>query len=437
MKNIIRRLLFFIILFIDLVVGQIAPIEEGSAVPSITINNVFNYTRNDLNIADFKGKLVILDFWGFNCGSCIKAFPKMDSLQKKYKDKIQILLVNTETRSATDTFFQKRKFIKKPDLPFITSDTLLNELFPHTAVPHHIWIDEKGRLYKSAQAYHLTEKNIESFFKGENLDIPSAKMTTYHTSIYDTTYEKTISFSSSLARCQDEGATHFDIAPAPGLISLGYCYSAVQLFQIAFDETTDLYQNGYARPGLTVTALALPYKYIRPQDPDSLLTFLQKYSYYYHLRLPPQGDWAKYEYMRGDLHRYFSLVATVEKRDVKSVVLRRTSNDNKLGYKKGEEEFTFFDINYQTYDLPKERTIRKAPYRGLSLTLKALIEANMNVLFIDETGYKSDELIDISVPASVRDKFSLFEWNKALKKYDLELLEKVSIKNVLVIKDAP
>jgi thiol-disulfide isomerase/thioredoxin len=36
----------------------------------------------------FNGKLMILDFWATWCGACISKFPKLDSLQKKYADKL-------------------------------------------------------------------------------------------------------------------------------------------------------------------------------------------------------------------------------------------------------------------------------------------------------------------------------------------------------------
>ncbi|WP_341843585.1 TlpA disulfide reductase family protein [Chitinophaga caseinilytica] len=40
-----------------------------------------------LNIKDFKGQVVLLDLWSIGCSSCIAAFPKVNLLLEKYKDK--------------------------------------------------------------------------------------------------------------------------------------------------------------------------------------------------------------------------------------------------------------------------------------------------------------------------------------------------------------
>ena len=59
------------------------PAQTGQTLPDHVYQNVINYQADTLKLSDFKGKLVILDFWGTRCLSCITAFPKMDSLQKK------------------------------------------------------------------------------------------------------------------------------------------------------------------------------------------------------------------------------------------------------------------------------------------------------------------------------------------------------------------
>lgn len=49
-----------------------------------------------LKVDDLKGKVVLLDFWTFDCWNCYRSFPWMNDLEKRYKDKgLQVIGVHT------------------------------------------------------------------------------------------------------------------------------------------------------------------------------------------------------------------------------------------------------------------------------------------------------------------------------------------------------
>lgn len=49
-----------------------------------------------VSLADFKGKYVLLDFWGHWCGPCIKAMPGLRAIHEKYKQNLTIIGVAAE-----------------------------------------------------------------------------------------------------------------------------------------------------------------------------------------------------------------------------------------------------------------------------------------------------------------------------------------------------
>lgn len=55
-----------------------------------------------------KGKIVIVDFWASWCQPCAKSFPVLDELQKKYGERLVVIAVNVDEKSANmDAFLKK------------------------------------------------------------------------------------------------------------------------------------------------------------------------------------------------------------------------------------------------------------------------------------------------------------------------------------------
>lgn len=52
------------------------------------------------SLATYRGKYVLLDFWGHWCGPCVRAMPKVNALHQQYADKLTIIGVAMESASS-------------------------------------------------------------------------------------------------------------------------------------------------------------------------------------------------------------------------------------------------------------------------------------------------------------------------------------------------
>lgn len=68
--------------------------ENNDEHASIVENAVFtDLDGNDVNISEFEGSIVLIDFWESWCGPCLQVFPAMEDLRQEHPDKFEVLAV--------------------------------------------------------------------------------------------------------------------------------------------------------------------------------------------------------------------------------------------------------------------------------------------------------------------------------------------------------
>ncbi len=140
-------------------------VKTGGQVPEVTLNNVLNYRSTTLKLSDFRGKVLVLDFWATWCRSCIEAMPKLDSLQDKFADRVQILSVTYQTKTEIDAFKKRNPKVRDFKLPMVTGDDKLKKLFPHRALPHLVWISPDGKFIFTSSGYNIEDPIIQNILK--------------------------------------------------------------------------------------------------------------------------------------------------------------------------------------------------------------------------------------------------------------------------------
>ncbi|MDN3548917.1 TlpA family protein disulfide reductase [Mucilaginibacter aquaedulcis] len=145
-------------------------LEAGDHVPDMVLRELINYRAGGTaRISDFRGKLLILDFWSTYCGGCIHAMPQLDSVQRLYKDKVVILPVSFQPRELVAAFWKHNPMLRGLDLPSVVGDQELQRLFPHRLLPHDVWIDGNGLVLGATEAAEIDVPQIDAVLAGKPL----------------------------------------------------------------------------------------------------------------------------------------------------------------------------------------------------------------------------------------------------------------------------
>ena len=143
----------FLILFIFLTTKVFA--NDVSEIKNIVIHkdlkvydNVFFLDKNDkkINIKEFNGNILLLNFWATWCAPCKEEMPSLDRLQVNQNlSNLKIFAINVsqESKKKVDSFFEDLN-IENFD-PYFDAPTTLAKTFSLRGVPTSILIDKDGK----------------------------------------------------------------------------------------------------------------------------------------------------------------------------------------------------------------------------------------------------------------------------------------------------
>ena len=169
--------------------SRLVALKPGDKIPDAVWNqslelNYFSGKKKMIKFSDLKGKLILLDFWATWCPSCIEGFPHLEDVLAINKDEIAVLLVNSIQTKDTQKRVQdlKKKYKTaygfQTSLPYLFGDTIFQQLFPHNAIPHVVWINKDGILVANTYANALSKENIIAVLHTGNADFHQKKMRT-------------------------------------------------------------------------------------------------------------------------------------------------------------------------------------------------------------------------------------------------------------------
>jgi thiol-disulfide isomerase/thioredoxin len=98
-----------------------------------------------VRLSDFKGKVVLIDFWASWCRPCQSSFPKLDALyRQRHRDGLEVLAINVdEERPRAEEFLERRPH----EMPvFFDPKGHAPDAFQVEGMPSSYLVDRRGRI---------------------------------------------------------------------------------------------------------------------------------------------------------------------------------------------------------------------------------------------------------------------------------------------------
>jgi peroxiredoxin len=121
-----------------------APLPAGAQAPDFTRPSL---DGKPVTLSAARGKLVLLDFWASWCAPCIVELPHLIDLQKRYRDRLQVIGVSMDDRKSNAVDAMKRHPV---NYPVVMGDAPLGKLYGGVlGLPEIYLIGRDGRIVRS------------------------------------------------------------------------------------------------------------------------------------------------------------------------------------------------------------------------------------------------------------------------------------------------
>jgi thiol-disulfide isomerase/thioredoxin len=118
---------------------QSEALDIGRPAPAFTLPDV---NGRQVSLNQFKGKVVLLDFWATWCGPCRMTMPLLENLQKEYPDKMVLLAVNLqESREEVQKYLQAQNLHSQV---LLDEEGRVGETYGTASIPMQVLIDKGG-----------------------------------------------------------------------------------------------------------------------------------------------------------------------------------------------------------------------------------------------------------------------------------------------------
>lgn len=401
--------------------SEFTPLAIGDKLPDLVFENTLYNGDREIRLSDYRGQLLILDFWATWCSPCIAAFPKLDSLNREIEG-LTILPVTYESEEQVEKLFRKLSKLKETKIPMLYDDNSLRFLFPHTVLPHSVWIGPNGEFLTMTGGEEINLPNIFGYL--ENGDIPTAKKMNLPTLAEDTPLDPEKAFYKVLFSDFDPERTsiyrYFSKTKDGGSRFLVSNMAPYTIFWMAFK---DPFSGGILPSSNIQVELSEPERFITYSSGDKLDQWFTEHAKCLEIEIPPFLKHMENEIFQQEVQRLFPYAKAIYDKKVGKVYSLYFTGEKPSFLGDGEDSSSEFDFT--------GFSVKNASIGWITGNLATKYLQHLEGPILNKTGIKN--LVTLSIDADLSDLNSI---NQALAAYDLEFREELDEITILRIIDA-
>ena len=138
--------------------------QEPELAPDFTLMNL----DGDLvTLADYRGNVVVLDFWATWCSPCIKSFPDLHAVvERNEAEGVVLLLVSLDKTANRARDYLVKNGYSTDNVLWESLDAAreVKDLFGVVGIPRTFIIDRDGFIQFSGHPADLTDESLQEWF---------------------------------------------------------------------------------------------------------------------------------------------------------------------------------------------------------------------------------------------------------------------------------
>lgn len=137
-------------------------LARGVRAPNFAVKDA---KGNNVSLASYAGKVVVLDFWATWCGPCQESLPSTNEVAAKYKKQgVVFLAVNVwDEKKEFNKWLPAHKTLSSLQFaidPAAQPKDIASKLYKVAGIPTQYVIDRKGRVFGSIEGYGGDDKEL-------------------------------------------------------------------------------------------------------------------------------------------------------------------------------------------------------------------------------------------------------------------------------------